>query len=327
MSSEVYRISHETSGRANAEILRVGGPEYAFRFFEAQKWIDSIRVETDGKIDVEATAAVLDIPVRNEVYKYADGEESFAHGVITGLRPELGTEPLEIFLNPRKYQSEERRLTFGHEIGHFYLERVIGMINPTFEYDAKETFCELFGRNMLIPPEKIPDIDIVDVDAIKSLMEQFDASHMDVILQLMATGNLPFRIIMDTDDGYHKGKIPFYQNSVRRHYLCFACESGIPHPASGDFSESPKFDFTSAPWGETTRINNCGTMVTSKNDLDEFVALNKAYGRWTEEKEALLPKRRKWQLEHLPMYQKLLAETALSSTNRADSFEDDDIPF
>jgi len=186
----------ENSGRnpiennaANEWVLRSEGLEEAFKELGAQDWIDDFRVETNGKLDITATAEQIGIPVYYEM-PIINGERVIAQGMIRGLGKERGRVPIVIHLNPQ-WSSDEHNLTFGHELGHLFLETAANIVTGEGRDDKVEAFCEFFGRQMVVPLDQISEVKEVNVEAVTELMAKFGTRHTTMIYQLMLAGKMP----------------------------------------------------------------------------------------------------------------------------------------
>ncbi|HEY5442753.1 MAG TPA: hypothetical protein VIJ68_04405 [Candidatus Saccharimonadales bacterium] len=261
---------------SNEEILYTASPDEAFRLLAAQDWIDQFRVETGGKFDMEATVAALGIPLVKEM-PIIDGKQVLGAGAIRGIGSERGKVPVAIHLDP-EWSADEHNLTTGHELGHLFLETSAGIPSNPGGREI-ERFCELFGRQMVVPVQELAEVDTVSAEAVTELMARFGTRHTTMIYQLMLAGKLPHRIYVDVGIGGVPNE--FRSGKVSRHCLCLDCEMGNRHQPEDEFI--PVYDFTSFEWHNTTPFAAC---VTDWGDLNLFAVLNRAYGRWGPEDDA-----------------------------------------
>jgi hypothetical protein len=259
----------------NELTLRLQSPYEAFKAFNAQEWITEFRVETNGRLDIAATAEKVGVPLYYEM-PVIDGERVFAQGMIRGLGRERGKVPIAVHLNPN-WAPDEHNLTFGHELGHLFLEMEVGIINTEGRDDDIENFCELFGRQMVVPLSELESTGQVTTETITELMAKFGVRHTTMFYQLMLADKLPHKVFIDTSIG----EVPneFYSGKVRRHCLCLECEMGMIHQDDTLDTFVPVYDLTSFEWSD---ITSSARRHITISDMNMFVLVNKAYGRWSE---------------------------------------------
>jgi Zn-dependent peptidase ImmA (M78 family) len=297
---------------SNELVLRYQSSYEAFVAFKAQEWIEEFRVETNGRLDISATAEKVGVPVYYEM-PIIDGERVLAQGMIRGLGRERGEMPIAIHLNPN-WAPDEHNLTFGHELGHLFLEMEAGIVTGSGRDNDIENFCELFGRQMIVPLNELTDIGQVTTETITELMARFGVRHTTMFYQLMLAEKLPSRVFIDSSIG----EVPneFYSGKVRRHCLCLDCEMDKNHTDDTTDGYIPVYDLTNFEWSDITsnasRHNNI-------SDMNMFALINKAYGRWSQSDDEKI----RGEVERANALRRLLFET----TTYDDDDRDDDIPF
>ena len=258
-------------------------PDQLFEWSGAAEWIKDNRVEADGKLDMQATADRIGIPLTFG-RAVIDGKEVLSLGITRGLGREAGVVPIEIYVLPDLPESE-KLLTFGHEVGHYFLE----MVSKLWRHDNHqnpqiESFCEFFGREMVVSHRELESVSPMGKDVIVELMHKYGASHQDIIFQLMLAGKLPTRVVMHSEVG--KVDNPVYSGKIDQNVICIECELRIPHAQYQPGDGTPLLDARGHRWNHTTSMNKC----TGRRGLEDFIALNKLYGRWSTEDDALAPR-------------------------------------
>ncbi len=249
-----------------------------FERLDAREWIDQVRVEKDGKLDMFATAERLGIPLF--INRAVNGNELslLADGQTTGMGVHRGKEPIAIYLRPDN-PPEKQPLIFGHEVGHIFLEEISKVYIHGQQNQDVERFCEYFGREMAVDPTRLSEIGDVDRETILNLMDKYGIDHETLILQLMRAGKLPGRVAIDTTNEVVPNE--FYSGKVERGVICADCETGIDHEPYVVGDEIQAFDFTDKEWGFS--FNQC-----TPHGVEHHITLNKAYGRWSDADEALI---------------------------------------
>jgi hypothetical protein len=255
-------------------------PDHLFESTRAAEWVKDVRAETGGKLDMQATADSLGIPLVLGT-AVIDGKEVFSDGCITGLGEKAGVEPIVVYVRP-DLPPEDRLLTFGHELGHLFLEKVAGAWTHTRgRNNDVENFCEFFAREMVVSRDELKLVGPVHQSAITELMAQYGAGHQTIIFQLMLAGKLPTRVVLDSEIG--EAPNPYYSGKVGRHVICIECEVGAPHIAYEEGDSTPVLDFRGQEWDSRTASNEC----SGRREIETHIAINKMYGRWTPEDDAL----------------------------------------
>lgn len=272
---------------SNEFVLERLDAQASFELMNAQEWIDAFKVEQNGVLDMDATAQKLGVNLVQEMPIDEDGRRVFAQACVVGLGKHRGSKPMTIHLNPDWTKKDESK-SFGHEMGHIFLETAAGVVQEGGRDEATERFCEFFGLQVALPREELKDVTFEGLTPITALLEKYNVSHMDAFHQLMLVGKLPRRFLFDT--GIGEVENPFYSGKVRRHCICVDCEIGRPHGGIISPEEEPVIDFSAVNWSHTTSYVSCWSK--QPNDLDAFIELNKSYGRWTEADEALIDKER-----------------------------------
>lgn len=283
------RIGLEPAKTAEFGLLSRTDPESFFLNSDAQTYIDAVKVTTDGLLDIEKTldqAGVRLVDSKEELDVLVPGESmSFVSGLIHGMKPDQAG--LFIYLNP-DISDAERRLTCGHELAHYFLNRFT-RFQSSDGADREgfvEAFCELFGREMVLGRDEEVELAGSPEETILRVMEEYQVGHMTALYFLMTKDVLPRRFTMDV--GIGEAPNPHYSGKVSRRVVCMDCELRMPHHNSQDGLVS--FDFTNNQWDCTTPVTNCDHLLE-----DPFVKqmrhreLNLQYGRWTDEDDARIP--------------------------------------
>lgn len=289
---------------ANLLMVRTTDSELAFKQLNAQHWIDNFRVETDGWLDIAATAETVGVSV---AYEMPDDNKT-SQGCTRGLHKGGEDDSVTVHISPF-WAENDQKVTFGHELGHIFLVTAAG-IEDDQSSDRVEQFCDFFGRQMALPVEKLFNQDTFDADVVADLVEKYGVNHMTVIYQLMLVGKLPRRLVVDSSRGERPNS--FYSNKISRHVICLGCEIGESHAGVEQIDALPHLDLTAYDWSDSIPNVPCGRGIRS--DIDEHIALNKAYGRWTDTDEALVDHERQHEIES----NRFWARQALS---------DEDLPF
>jgi hypothetical protein len=251
--------------------------DHIFEKSHAADWIKTIRAETNGILDIEATAHNLGVPLVMTNY-YEDGEKMLADGCVTGLD---GSGPVTIRIRT-DLTFEETILTFGHEVGHIFLDQEVDeWMSMWLEHNQVEIFCDFFGREMVVDHNDLKDTDFISESTITGLMDRYGADHQTIIFGLMLAGKLPTRVIIDSEIGDVPN--PYYSGKVGRQVICIECELGIPHSHNVDKEKTLVLDFRGYERQAITNHNECGGIP----EIEDHITLNKHYGRWTEEDDAL----------------------------------------
>lgn len=240
-------------------------PDTLMALTGARRWITLFRSPSRGKLDIQATADNMGVPVT------LDLDEMSPHGITKGLFQEDGE--LTIQLRP-DLRDGEKRLTMGHEMGHIFLWRALGYVSNEFSA-TEENFCEEFGREVALPVGELSHIEAVEETTILELMKEHGVSLQCVVFQLMKAGKLPQKIGIDSRIGSVEN--PEYAYKACRNYLCRACEMNgsleVCRPAA---YEIPTFDFTDREW--SGMLPTCIKEPNYHFDKKLFHALNEHYG-------------------------------------------------
>lgn len=194
-----------------------------FKNLHASEWILANRVIKDGVLDFEATAEQLKIPLKHEA------QFSAIKASISGLT-DINEEPIEITIG-QMTRPREVSLSFGHELGHYFL-----WMSQLSDYPNEEEFCEYFGRQMALYSADLSVIDSIDGSLINDLQELYNVEPKTVILQLIDAGKLPNRVVIDTMLGNISSHQEYNTNSknIVRCVICSDCEINNPHDTNFD---------------------------------------------------------------------------------------------
>ena len=232
------------------------------KFLGVDKFIEEIRVPQEGPLDINATAEAIDIPV------YID-ETIRNHAVISGLHDK--DSPIEIRISEF---SNEKTLSFAHEVGHFllYLEGH----NNKYTYNIEESFCEYFGRKLSMPNVDGLIIEDISGELLEDLSKEYQVRVSSLAIWLMEKGVFPEQLIIDTRNPASDN--PDYSQKVTRHILCLKCEYGICEDRGIQYEgESiPLLDLTSHELGKS--FGN-GHAPRIKAGDHSFKALQTKYNR------------------------------------------------
>ena len=195
-----------------------------------KEWLSLVRVPTQGKLDVRATAENIGIPVTFIETKGIHRGETF------GLPLDEPDDPFGINIVP-SYSPESRRRTMGHELGHLYLE-ALGYRHRVYSEIAEE-FCNAVAREVTMPTEEFKRVGQVEEKILIDLATSYGVELGDVIDKLMRTGTLPSKVAVDSGLGAAWDELA---GVICRSYVCLDCEDGRDcRPA--DY-EIPVFNFS-----------------------------------------------------------------------------------
>jgi hypothetical protein len=270
----------------NEQLFRQVDVAELFESFNAAQWIAQHIVYVNGIVDITATAEHLEVPVFFEIPEDIE-KLQISDGVTAGLVDHEIVRPLSIYLNS-KLDGYERNLTYGHEIGHIFLDKVAGVSQADGKRDEKdEAFCEFFGLQIALPVTCLETVDQISTDTILELMNKFGTEFSDVVHQLMLAGKLPRRIQADVEYGIVPNE--FYSGMVQRVGLCLDCFVKRDHDVPNDINtdNTPTFDFTGCAEIDSRSISFIACSG-NRNSLEHFEKVNKDHGRWTSLQDSLL---------------------------------------
>lgn len=214
------RRRYDSDNRQVAPMRNPDSSRQLFEIIDAASYIERIAVYSEeGTLDIEASAEVLGIPVVFELEK----DKSFCKGYITGITPQESGLQIEIHIAP---DGEDKSITFGHEVGHYFLSEVYGW--KPLGYDrAEEHFCDYFGRQMVMPKSRFNELGEINEALLLDLVDRYSVGLEDLITQLQEYGLLPSRLAIDT----YNPKLPNldYSQKVVRNIICKHC-----HDVGGD---------------------------------------------------------------------------------------------
>ena len=275
--SDILSLLDEFDKHHRYDHILAKGPEAAFELLEAQEWIDDFRVATGNRLDIDATAAQVGVPVFREMpINPKTGERVLAQGCIEGIGARRGEVPVSIHLNPT-WGEDEHPLTFGHELGHLFLDS-LDVHQDSYNHRDIERFCEYFGRQVAAPKEVIAQFSIEDLP---KLVGMFGIRHEALIYQLMVAGKLPRRVYIDTTNGVYPNK--FLSNKINRHCVCLDCDCDLPFHQLASTADIPVYDFTAFEWSSRTSNSSCAPNTWMDTKLLREV--NMKYDNWTAEDE------------------------------------------
>jgi hypothetical protein len=249
-------------------------PDLLFERLNAREWIDQIRVEENSVLDMLATAQGLGVPLH-----IVEFNEFLTDGRTTGIGLERGKLPIAIYVsldNPVDHQ----RMVFGHEVGHLFLEEITGAYIHGAQNQDVERFCDYFGRQMVVDPKLLSGVELIDRETILELMNRYGADYDTLVMQLTKVEGLPSRLAIDTEVDLGATN-ETYAGKVLRSVACLDCELGIEHEPYKIGDNVPVINFTDKHWDLT--FNDC-----TPHGIESHAAINRLYGRWSEEDEALI---------------------------------------
>lgn len=252
-----------------------------FNNTKAQEWIDKHRIENNGRLDIASTSKSVGIPVTfDEPVKFDGSKIEFngSSGMIVGLlEKDVSQVPLGIHINPED-GAEKSKLIFGHELGHWFLEKETPMIHPEVRDSTIEQFCEFFGRQIALPLSNLENINRpITVQEIEKLVKDYEIDFETAFFQLILANKLPRIVFVDANTGFLPN--PIRSNKVERRCLCLDCEIGGVHFPVVDIDDIPIFDFSSLEICDQLPFNGCNYIPVETNE--SFKNLNIMYGRWS----------------------------------------------
>jgi hypothetical protein len=202
-------------------------PDLALEVFEAHDWIQKYRQTFDGsKINMFAMADELGLEI-----EFVANKEDSPLGYVAkgGLLDVIHETPWGPLTSRNEYKvvlahwlsSDEAKLTFGHEIGHYFLSKVM-----RFQHSGGvphiENFCEIFGAELVMPLAELRNVQVVNERVIQELMARYDASLHTAIFQLVLAGKLPESITIKTNTGNVRNESLRFKDCEQT--FCMKCE-------------------------------------------------------------------------------------------------------
>lgn len=272
--------------RTNEWSLEVEQSNELFRRSKAQQWIDLYRFDDYGTLNIESTARNVGIDVKfvDTANMKLDGLSVVTAGCIdfTYLSFMRGVRPV-VKLNVESHRRSELRTTFGHELGHLFLESAAG-VSPTLEHEATERFCDYFGEQMALPLSELEDIEEVSGANVEEIMSRYGVSHTTALRQLMRAGKLPRRFICDSKLGQTGN--PLYAGKVQMGVICIDCAVGAEHEPIREDTVIDSYDFSDQYWAHAHEFCSCD--LTLDRSIETHRQLNLHYGLWTDDDEQLM---------------------------------------
>jgi hypothetical protein len=194
------------------------------------------------KLLPEQTAAALGIPFR---YEDLRPKSLTLRAYLGGTGPYRGLSPLEIVIDPRFH---ENRFSFGHELGHYFAQEVMGRQFESIPDWDEEEFCDYFAITLVMSEGSLYDIDTIDEETIKRLVLEHDLSPRHVIKGLIQANRLPDNVHIDTYSNHDY--VPKYASKVERVSVCLRCETtgGGVDCSNANLAKAALFDFTDRAW-------------------------------------------------------------------------------
>jgi len=256
--------------RLGVTLAPTGNPNLSRELFEAndaQHFIDSFSVYQGDRLNIFTTAKQLGVSL-----DYGLTVEAMHMGQTTGLALTEGSQGLRISLRPNL--GFNTAVTFGHEVGHIFLEKIIGQVWDGCKPE-EEVFCSYFGRAMAINERFLQDLEAPSKDDLVDLMAKHRVMLDDVVYRLMESGALPSKIAVDTYAS--KFSSPVYSEKIQRIILCLHClESDGDINCEPAAYEIPIIDFTDRDW--SGQLNTCcGQDGDARNDIGLINLLTEEY--------------------------------------------------
>lgn len=204
------------------------------------QWALDHRIPHSGPLDMEAMAIVLDvrlefgenIPFSQGLFKYdtLDADQSLL--IRIDDRPEV------------------ERVTFGHEIGHYFLHMVTDLGHPAGYSSFVESFCDDIGTELALPKRDLNELGFVDESVIEDLVDTYHVEIGYVLAQLQNVGKLPRRVAVDS--GFGPQPNPEFSNQINRGFACADCSpkstSAGKVRCNSDESDIPILNFRHKNW-------------------------------------------------------------------------------
>jgi hypothetical protein len=166
------------------EDLEYSGAEFVFDISGAAGWIKQHRLPADGHLDMVRMAQSLGVPLS------FDYDEP-GYGRTWGVRGTADQyEPVTVKLSPQ-HRFGENVVTFGHELGHLVLDRVLGVEQPDGRQQEVENFCEIFGLEVALPRTALASCDQVNERVILGLMKTYGVGVTTILHQLVRANKAP----------------------------------------------------------------------------------------------------------------------------------------
>lgn len=201
-----------------------------------------------SKLLPDETAAALDIPL---YYRSLKDMSLTLRAYLGGTGHYKGLSPLEIVIDPRFNQD---RLSFAHEIGHYFIQEVLDFQPKSYEYFDEERFCDYFARTLVVNESMLDDIDFVDENVIRRLIKECDVDPHTVILRLIEAGKLPDNVHIDSYTNHDY--VPKFASKVERSSVCLHCSiNGGSDCPNAHLSHAALLDFTDRAWA--AKFSHC----------------------------------------------------------------------
>ena len=267
-----------TNFEANLHFLNDNSPEFVFNTLGAEAWIKRNVVYKDGAVDINATSLNMGIPVHYSLTGLPDSEV-FGLAATTGIINR--SEPIEIFLSDTPHHLVDRNASFGHELGHVFLDKMLGVCS--LGNINEERFCDYVGLMVAVPDAEIESLGEISEASIMMLAERLGVSQGTVIERLMRLEKLPPRVAYDMTLPIDTGN-PYYKGKVVRNAICLPCIDHQEHPPTEDLLNIPIFDLTAFDTHSTYNDSHRHGDTILQNELHR--AVNLLHGRWNDDDEA-----------------------------------------
>lgn len=207
--------ARELMARETDELDRYGAEAF-FEVSGAEEWIRRNRFPATGPVDIEAAAGQLGVEVE---WAYLRTASALTEGIIDD-------KPLRIVIN---HDSENHRFSFGHEVGHMYLEFVAGIRHTKLRRPKIEDFCDIFGSVFAILPQEIEAVTHADEGLLLEYAEKFDLPIEETVYRFVRAGLLPERMVVESIAGWGTRKGEPY-----RDLICLPCRKDFGSCAGMD---------------------------------------------------------------------------------------------
>lgn len=260
-SLDIIQDSDERTGTLPAEYFCYRGKYF---FYRADEFARDVGIyDGTGALDIEATAERLFMPVR-----YNDMLRPRAY--ISGIHPHRNILKQEIVLSTH---DRDTRVSFGHELGHLYLQEMNWQAHRELKHLELEVLCDFIGRRIALPAEQLAGLESITEATLLDLSCTYKVPVRTVLLRLIEEELLPDRVFVDT---YLPDlPNPDYSHKITRCSVCLMCSMLIEHSDALDNEDHALFDFTDRAWGSV--FPRCPSNLAF--DTEECDHLTQSYAR------------------------------------------------
>lgn len=260
-SLDIIQSSNFSTDRLPAEYFCYKGK---YLFYGAHEFAEEVGVYDDrGALDIEATADRLFMPVR-----YTDMFHPKAY--IAGIHPHRGILQREIVLNTH---DNDARTSFGHELGHLYLQEMNRCASEELDHFDLEVLCDFIGRRISLPATRLSELESISESTLLDLSLKHRLPLRTVILRLIEEELLPDNVFIDTY--LPESNNSDFSHKITRRSVCLMCTMYISHDHQITSEKHALFDFTDRAWAhQLSRCpNNFAFDVEECDHLTQLYAL------------------------------------------------------